>query len=84
MTTYRVQNESDGKAVATADSPNGALEVVEKAGPGYYDVEELNADSRPTGSIAQYWGKAIHVLDVSVTIEAQHGDRYTKKLLPPA
>ena len=36
MTTYRVQNESDGKA----DSPDGVLEVVEKAGPGYHDIEE--------------------------------------------
>ena len=84
MTTYRVQNESDGKAVGTADSPDGVLEVVEKAGPGCYDIEELNADSLPSGSIAQFWGKATHVQDVSVTIETQHGDRYTKKLLPPA
>ena len=28
MTTYRVQDESDGKAVGTADSPDGVLEVV--------------------------------------------------------
>ena len=52
ITTYRVQNESDGKAVGTADSPDGVLEVVEKAGPGCYDIEELNADSLPSGSIA--------------------------------
>jgi len=60
------------------------LEVVEQAGPGCYDIEQLNADSPPSGSIAQFWGKATHVQDVSVTIETQHGDRYTKKLLPPA
>jgi len=80
MTTYRVQNESDGKA----DSPDGVLEVVEKAGPGYYDIEELNANSRPSCSIAQHWGKAIHIQDDGVTFETHHGDRYTKKFLLPA
>ena len=84
MITYRVQNESDGKDVGTADSPDGVLEVVEKAGPGCYDVEELNADSRPSGSIAQRWGKATHTQDVGVTFETHHGDIYTKKFLPPA
>jgi hypothetical protein len=84
MTAYRVQNESDGKAVGTADSPDGVLEVVEKAGPGYYDIEELNVDSRPSGSIAQHWGKAIHIQDDGVTLETCHGDRYTKKFLLPA
>ena len=52
MTTYRVQNESDGKAVGMADSPDGVLEVVEKAGPGCYDIEELDANSLPSGPIA--------------------------------
>jgi hypothetical protein len=84
MITYRVRNESDAKAVGTADSPDGVLEVVEKAGPGYYDVDGLEADSLPSDSIARHWGKATHIQDVSVTLETQHGDRYTKKLLPPA
>jgi hypothetical protein len=84
MRTYRVRNESDGKAVGTADSPEGVLEVVEKAGPGCYDVEEFRADSLPSGSIARPWGKATHIQDVSVTLETEHGHRYTKKLLPPA
>ena len=84
MTTYRVQDESDGKAVGTADSPDGVLEVVEKAGPGWYDVDELEADSLPSGSITQHWGKATHIQDVSLTLETQHGERYTRKLLPPA
>ncbi len=84
MTTYRVQKESDGEAVGTADSPDGVLDVVEKAGPGYYDVEELNADSLPAGSIAPNRGKAVHIQDVSVTFETHHGHRYTKRLLLPA
>ena len=45
MTTYRVQNESDGKAVGTADSPDGVLVVVEKAGPGCYDIDHMDANT---------------------------------------
>jgi len=84
MTRYRVLYETDRKAVGTADSPEGLLEVVEKAGPGSYDIEEVNVESRPSGSVAQPWAKATNIQDVGVTIELHTGHSYSKKFLPPA
>ena len=40
MVVYCVDRESDGSPVGEADSPSGILDLVERAGPGSYRVQE--------------------------------------------
>ena len=40
MIVYCVDRESDGSPVGEADSPSAVLDLVERAGPGSYLVQE--------------------------------------------
>ena len=58
MSLFRI-DDRDGEMLADADSLDGVTEVVRKAAPGRYHVDEISAVPLPSGHTSRRWGSAI-------------------------
>ena len=74
MIVYFVDRESDGAPVGEADSPSGVLDLVERAGPGSYRVQEyLVPYGVPKLVLRVGSGVASNVAGIRVTYEESSG-----------
>ncbi len=68
MSLFRIVDR-DGEIVADADGLAGVNEIVRRAPPGRYHVDEISADPLPSGQTSRRWGFAIRHDDGRVILD---------------
>ena len=68
MSVFRIVDR-DGEIVADADGLAGVNEIVRRAPPGRYHVDEISVDPLPSGHTARRWGFAIRPEDGRVILD---------------
>ena len=68
MSVFRIVDR-DGEIVADVDGLAGVNEIVRRAPPGCYHVDEISADPLPSGQTSRRWGFAIRHEDGRVILD---------------
>ncbi len=68
MSVYRIVDR-DGEIVADADGLAEVNEIVRRAPPGCYHVDEISVDPLPSGHTARRWGSAVRHEDGRVILD---------------